>query len=58
MTFRVIAQDEDEYGCTSWVRCEDCGGVERVDDHREPDDAEFAAFHMHTHIVIDEESSK
>ena len=47
MTFEVIDHEDEQYGCTTWVRCETCGGVEQVWDEREPEQARNEAESMH-----------
>ena len=45
--FTVIDHEDEQYGCTTWVRCDACGGVEQVWDRREPEQARNEAESMH-----------
>ena len=47
MTFTIIDHEDEARGCTTWVRCETCGGTEMVHDRREREQAIDVAHDQH-----------
>jgi len=47
VTFTIIDHEDEARGCTTWVRCETCGGTEMVHDRREREQAIDVAHDQH-----------